>query len=348
MINYTEHNKLAMPDLNSPAAIRVISEIINNIDDGLSKFYVATSNTKNLYNITTGINKTELKNGYSIKIGIPSDSDNNVTVSVDNIVIPVKKPNGNPVKNFKANGVYSLTYYNGSFILVSGADESDTTNVGIDGSKVLIGTTFVGSDGEVHNGTMPNNGTLETTLTTHGATYNIPSGYTSGGQVKTNITNCTAENIKYNVSVGGVTGSFTSDGTIDASKVVKDYVGYSKGSRIVGTATIQSLGGTDCKEIIVPAHPDGYVNKISLDSVGYKPSIIFMEYVGGGDYVDSYVWLKNYGSINSSFVSIAASSNGNLDVFERKYVFYDYTSDTNQYIMFQYETSYPLRVKCYK
>ena len=116
MINYTEHNKLAMPDLNSPADIRVISEVINNIDDGLSKFYVATSSTKNLYNITTGINKTELKNGYSIKIGIPSDSDNNVTVSVDNIVIPVKKPNGNPVKNFKANGVYSLTYYNGNFI----------------------------------------------------------------------------------------------------------------------------------------------------------------------------------------------------------------------------------------
>ena len=243
MINYTEHNKLAMPDLNSPADIRVISEVINNIDDGLSKFYVATSSTKNLYNIITGINKTELKNGYSIKIGIPSNSDNNVTVSVDNIAIPVKKPNGNPVKNFKANGVYSLTYYNGSFILVSGADESDTTNVGIDGSKVLTGTTFVGSDGEVHNGTMPNNGRLETTLTTHGATYNIPSGYTSGGQVKTNITNCTAENIKYNVSVGGVTGSFTGDGTIDASKVVKDYVGYSKGSRIVGTATIESLGG---------------------------------------------------------------------------------------------------------
>ena len=48
MINYTEHNKLAMPDLNSPAYIRVISEVINNIDDGLSKFYVATSNTRNL------------------------------------------------------------------------------------------------------------------------------------------------------------------------------------------------------------------------------------------------------------------------------------------------------------
>ena len=256
MINYTEHNKLAMPDLNSPADIRVISEVINNIDDGLSKFYVATSNTKNLYNITTGINKTELKNGYSIKIGIPSDSDNNVTVSVDNIVIPVKKPNGNPVKNFKANGVYSLTYYNGSFILVSGADESDTTNVGIDGSKVLTGTTFVGSDGEVHNGTMPNNGTLETTLTTHGATYNIPSGYTSGGLVKTNITNCTAENIKYNVSVGGVTGSFTGDGTIDASKVIKDYIGYSKGSRIVGAATLETL---EAYKVIKGTYPDNLV-----------------------------------------------------------------------------------------
>ena len=348
MINYTEHNKLAMPDLNSPADIRVISEVINNIDDGLSKFYVATSNTKNLYNITTGINKTELKNGYSIKIGIPSDSDNNVTVSVDNIVIPVKKPNGNPVKNFKANGVYSLTYYNGSFILVSGADESDTTNVGIDGSKVLTGTTFVGSDGEVHNGTMPNNGTLETTLTTHGATYNIPSGYTSGGQVKTNITNCTAGNIKYNVPVGGVTGSFTSDGTIDASKVVKNYVGYSKGSRIVGAATIQSLGGTDYKEIVVPAHPDDYINKISLNSVGFKPSVIVMEHVGGEDIFNSYIWLKNYSSTNNHFISVEKRGNGTLELIERTYISYDYTSDTNQYVMFQYSTSDPLRIKCYK
>ena len=184
MINYTEHNKLAMPDLNSPADIRVISEVISNIDDGLSKFYVATSNTKNLYNITTGINKTELKNGYSIKIGIPSDSDNNVTVSVDNIVIPVKKPNGNPVKNFKANGVYSLTYYNGNFILASGGVD----DVNFSTSDLLENKTANNSDGEKVNGTMKNNGAVSVNIGVNGS-YTIPAGYHNGqGKVTQSIT----------------------------------------------------------------------------------------------------------------------------------------------------------------
>ena len=266
MINYTEHNKLAMPDLNSPADIRVISEVINNIDDGLSKFYVATSSTKNLYNITTGINKTELKNGYSIKIGIPNDSDNNVTVSVDNIAIPVKKPNGNPVKNFKANGVYSLTYYNGNFILASGGVD----DVNFSTSDLLENKTANNSDGEKVNGTMKNNSGKTVTwcgyenisvqphpqapdqaLITVSNAYNNTGFFNEGSAVTGNVANLNGGNIKYGVKVGRndgssencITGSFTGDGTIDASKVVKDYVGYSKGSRIVGTATIESLGG---------------------------------------------------------------------------------------------------------
>ena len=184
MINYTEHNKLAMPDLNSPADIRSISEVINNIDDELSKFYVATSNTKNLYNIITGINKTELKNGYSIKVGIPSDSDNNVTVSVDNIVVPVKKPNGNPVKNFKANGVYRLTYYNGNFILASGGVD----DVNFSTSDLLENKTANNSDGEKVNGTMKNNGAVSINISVNGS-YTIPAGYHNGqGKVTQSIT----------------------------------------------------------------------------------------------------------------------------------------------------------------
>lgn len=277
---------------------------------------------------------------YIVKFICDHDTSGNITINN----IDCYKPGTTTSPSLKNGRMYEF-WYNAAtpcFFLKASAEGNATAE------NVLADKKFSNDNDTGITGTMPNNGRLETTLTTHGATYNIPSGYTSGGQVQTNITNCTAENIKCNVSVGGVTGSFTSDGTIDASKVVKDYVGYSKGSRIVGTATIQSLGGTDCKEIIVPAHPDGYINKISLNSVGYKPSIILMEYVGGGDYQDSYVWLKNYGSINSSFVSIAASANGNLSVHERQYISYEYKSDTNQYILFQYSTSYPLRVKCYK
>ena len=309
--------------------------LTNYIND--SKFESATGTTTNII-----VNMLDLYNGYT-KSFIAYANNNGQATKINGK--PLYKPNTTDAPNIIEGKAYTVWYdtIRDCFFLKASAEGNATAE------NVLADKKFSNDNDTGITGTMPNNGRLETTLTTHGTTYNIPSGYTSGGQVKTNITNCTAENIKYNVPVGGVTGSFTGDGTIDANKVVKNYIGYSKGSRIVGTATIQSLGGTDYKEIVVPAHPDGYVNKISLNSVGFKPSIIHMEFVGKEyDYLDSYIWLKNYSSANCHFVSVARHADGTLDVFERRYIFYDYTSDTNQYIMFQYETSYPLRVKCYK
>ena len=311
-----------------------LTTLTNYIND--SKFESATGTTTNII-----VNMLDLYNGYS-KSFIAYANNNGQATKINGK--PLYKPNTTDAPNIIEGKAYTVWYdtIKNCFFLKASAEGNATAE------NVLADKKFSNDNDTGITGTMPNNGRLETTLTTHGATYNIPSGYTSGGQVKTNITNCTAENIKYNVPVGGVTGSFTGDGTIDASKVVKDYVGYSKGSRIVGTATIESLGGTDYKEIIVPAHPDGYLNKISLNSVGFKPSVIVMEHVGGEDIFNSYIWLKNYSSTNDHFITVVGRDNGTLDVLERRYIFYSYTSDTNQYIMFQYETSDPLRVKCYK
>ena len=311
-----------------------LTTLTNYIND--SKFESATGTTTNII-----VNMLDLYNGYS-KSFIAYANNNGQATKINGK--PLYKPNTTDAPNIIEGKAYTVWYdtIKNCFFLKASAEGNATAE------NVIADKKFSNDNDTGITGTMPNNGRLETTLTTHGATYNIPSGYTSGGQVKTNITNCTAENIKYNVPVGGVTGSFTGDGTIDASKVVKDYVGYSKGSRIVGTATIESLGGTDYKEIIVPAHPDGYLNKISLNSVGFKPSVIVMEHVGGEDIFNSYIWLKNYSSTNDHFITVVGRDNGTLDVLERRYIFYSYTSDTNQYIMFQYETSDPLRVKCYK
>ena len=311
-----------------------LTTLTNYIND--SKFESATGTTTNII-----VNMLDLYNGYS-KSFIAYANNNGQATKINGK--PLYKPNTTDAPNIIEGKAYTVWYdtIKNCFFLKASAEGNATAE------NVIADKKFSNDNDTGITGTMPNNGRLETTLTTHGATYNIPSGYTSGGQVKTNITNCTAENIKYNVPVGGVTGSFTGDGTIDASKVVKDYVGYSKGSRIVGTASIESLGGTDYKEIIVPAHPDGYLNKISLNSVGFKPSVIVMEHVGGEDIFNSYIWLKNYSSTNDHFITVVGRDNGTLDVLERRYIFYSYTSDTNQYIMFQYETSDPLRVKCYK
>ena len=311
-----------------------LTTLTNYIND--SKFESATGTTTNII-----VNMLDLYNGYS-KSFIAYANNNGQATKINGK--PLYKPNTTDAPNIIEGKAYTVWYdtIKNCFFLKASAEGNATAE------NVLADKKFSNDNDTGITGTMPNNGRLETTLTTHGATYNIPSGYTSGGQVKTNITNCTAENIKYNVPVGGVTGSFTGDGTIDASKVVKDYVGYSKGSRIVGTATIQSLGGTDYKEIVVPAHPDGYLDKISLNSVGFKPSVIVMEHVGGEDIFNSYIWLKNYSSTNNHFISVEKRDNGTLELIERKYISYDYTSDTNQYVMFQYSTSDPLRIKCYR
>ena len=100
----------------------------NLIDNGLSKFYVATQSSTNVYKITTGANKTNLANGYSVKVAIPSNSTGAVSITVDRVTVPVKKPNGNAVTNFKANGVYSLTYYNSVFILANGGVDDTAIN----------------------------------------------------------------------------------------------------------------------------------------------------------------------------------------------------------------------------
>lgn len=198
MSKSTKNYKLFKYEDNDNADLTFLGSSMDIIDGGLSPFFVATLDSSNTYKVTTGLNLTELKNGFSVRVAIPSASTGATSLIIDSIsAIAIKKVNGNAVSNLKANGVYSLTYYNGNFILASGSDDSDSTSVGTDGSNVKTGITFVGTDGEVH------------------------------------------------------TGTYTSDGTITADKVLSGYVGYSKAQKIIGTmvnrgAPISALncGGT--------------------------------------------------------------------------------------------------------
>ena len=155
----------------------------NAIDNGISPFYVATESATNTYKIITGANKTMLQNGYSVKIAIPSDSKGAVSITVDGVTVPVKKPNGNPVTNFKANGVYSLTYYNSVFILASGGID----DVAFTSDKLLTGYTANDSNGEKIEGTMPNHGNITQALSLNG-NITLPSGYYDSIKVNQNIT----------------------------------------------------------------------------------------------------------------------------------------------------------------
>lgn len=160
-------------------------DLVNNfeaIDNGLSPFYVAEKTEANTYKITTGASKTGLNNGYSVRLAIPSDSNGAVSIVVDTVKIPVKKPNGNNVTNFKANGVYSLTYYNSVFILASGGMDDVTFT----SDKLLTGFSANDSNGEKIEGTMPNHGNITQALSLNG-NITLPSGYYDGINVNQSV-----------------------------------------------------------------------------------------------------------------------------------------------------------------
>ena len=230
-MNKSSNYGMSLPQYNNVVDIDVLNANINVIDNGLSPFYVATQSGANTYKVTTGINKTSLVNGYSIKVAIPSDSNGAVSVIIDTCsAVPVKKPNGSAVTNFKQNGVYSLTYYNSVFILASGGVD----DVNFSASDLLSGKTANNSDGEKVTGTMPNIGQQTATINA-GGKVTISKGYHDGtGYVQSNSMSTQLSNL-------GVT-------LTSASQLVKDVKAVNKnGSLITGTATIQSLGGLEIK-----------------------------------------------------------------------------------------------------
>lgn len=60
------------------------------------------------------------------------------------------------------------------------AEYQDVTDVTATADKVLTGSDFVNSDGEVVAGTMPNNGAVSKILSTTTTSYEVPAGYHDG------------------------------------------------------------------------------------------------------------------------------------------------------------------------
>ena len=75
---------------------------------------------------------------------------------------------------------------------------------------VLINNALYSKEGTVIRGTMPNNGSINTTPTTE--QQSIPAGYTSGGTIEAVTSsidsNIKPENIKKGVTILGITGTY--------------------------------------------------------------------------------------------------------------------------------------------
>jgi len=115
----------------------------------------------------------------------------------------------------------------------------DVTAVTAAAAGVLSGAKFVDASGTVVTGSMPNNGSKSFAVSEFDEEVTIPKGYYDGTGVvavaEEQQEKFLPENIKTGVSLLGVTGSFTADGTAAAANILSGKIAYSKGSKITGT-----------------------------------------------------------------------------------------------------------------
>jgi hypothetical protein len=276
MSNLTKNYKLQKPLEDDFYDINITNSNMDIIDKGLTLDVGTSKGTGNNYILDIGsITLAESNKGVSFKFFADKDSTGAVTINTNYNLI---KANKNPVKNLKSGAPYIITYDGGSnFFLASGADDSDSTSVGTDGSNVKTGITFVGTDGEIHTGVYTADGTITAdkvlsgyvgyskaqkiigTMVNRGApisalncggTYNLAEGYYTGGKVTAN-------------SLASQTPA-----NADASTIIAGRNAWVNGNLINGIATIGSLGGKK--------YATGTCSGGSTVNVGFRPEFVFL------------------------------------------------------------------------
>lgn len=92
---------------------------------------------------------TALKNGLGVAFLNTTSSTLATTLNINGLgAIPILKANGNPVTNLKANGIYTLRYANGNFIVQGEGGEYGNATA----SDVISGKTF-GTENGLQTGT---------------------------------------------------------------------------------------------------------------------------------------------------------------------------------------------------
>ena len=129
----------------------------------------------------------------------------------------------------------------------------------------MTGYSANDSNGEKVNGTMPNKGAVTASLNC-GGSYTIPKGYHNGsGKVTAN-------------SLSSQTGA-----NATAKDIIKGKTAWVNGSKITGTATIESFGGINCKKITncnstVFLNGTGYYHYLDLSDLSFEPNFIIYNY----------------------------------------------------------------------
>ncbi len=225
------------------------------------------------------LSKIACVKGNKITGTMPDNGAANITISnLNDVSIPEGYYDGTgkvAISETEKAKIISGNIKSGVTILgVRGASTmQNTSDATASASEILSGKTAYVNGNKI-TGIMQNRETITHDLTYADEEYTIPQGYHSGnGKVKIDSsekTKIVSENIRADVNILGVDGTFTADGTANTSEILYGEIAYVNGEKITGTMPNNSANnGTIAAVNDEYSIPAGYHNgngKVSIDS----------------------------------------------------------------------------------
>ena len=208
----TESFNLQKPDYNNIVDVMVLNQNFDRIDKGLVLNAGYSTGDNNTYVLTVPDieDLTEEDIGASFKFFAHKDSTDVVSIKLNSMdAKPLYDGKKRQVKKIYKDVPYTIVWDGfRNFFLGSSGSMLDSDSVTATEKDVLINKTYIGSDEEIHTGTMPELGATTYIPTT--TDIIIPSGqYLSGNQTIKGDANLKPENIVKGKGLFGVNGSAT-------------------------------------------------------------------------------------------------------------------------------------------
>ncbi len=222
------------------------------------------------------LSNVELSNGFC-KSFIVLTNNGGAATSINSK--PLYKPGGTTAPTLIAGKAVTVWYDTAKTCFFIKASAEGTAVA----ANVLAGTTFSNDSDTGIQGGMSNKGAVAITPGTSNQT--IQAGYHNGSGYVVGDSDLVSANIKAGANIFGVAGAFTSDGNLEASKMLAGQKGYSKGVEVNGN--IETIQGDyndqlQANNLIVGAYSGGttqflYMSKVELINK-YAKNIQFLRY----------------------------------------------------------------------